>query len=189
MESANRKRLINISYIVLALIAIILILLVLALKGNFFAGDSWEAIALNVSTEILGVFLVFLLLNKVLLGDEASLSDRVEKLVARLEQQAVHPPATSYFVEPPHYEVLIREAERVDLIGVALAGTIRANISSILDGLRAGKQYRFVITDPNQARKMNVAGRSRIKDEDYYIDAIVGIQKEIKRLQQAGSPV
>ncbi|MCA9994497.1 MAG: hypothetical protein KDE56_02045 [Anaerolineales bacterium] len=189
MQDNSKKRLQNISYIVLALVAIILILIVLGVKRNLLDGDTWEAIALNIATEVLGVFIVFFLLNKLLIGDEMSLAQRIAVFMDRLDKQEQHPPAASYLMTAPELGArlggLLQEATRIDLIGVVLAGAIKNNLNIIYDSVRAGKHYRVVVVDPESVGLANSVARSRIKDKPYYLEAIGGVVADMVRLQRA----
>ena len=105
-----RERLLRNAYFALTLVAVILILLVLTFKRDFFNADSWESIALNIATELIGVVAVFLLLNKLLIGDELRLSDRVEEFLNRLDSQDQGPPATRYFLKNPIMQLLFQDS-------------------------------------------------------------------------------
>lgn len=181
MQENPQERILRIAYLVLGLVAVILILIVLALKGSLFEADTWEAVALNVATELIGVVIVFVLLNKLLIGDEIRLSDRIQELVAKLDAQSKHPPATSYILKNPSMKSYFDSAQAVDMMGVALTTTAGEHYSAIQAGLRQGKTYRVILADPNGTGIETAAARSPIFSSK---DFQVKIETTVKTLQE-----
>lgn len=184
MQENPQERILRIAYLVLGLVAVILILIVLALKGSLFEADTWEAVALNVATELIGVVIVFVLLNKLLIGDEIRLSDRVQALVTKLDAQSKHPPATSYILKNPGMKLYFDSAQTVDMMGIALTTTAGEHYGAIQVGLRQGKNYRVILADPTGTGLETAAARSPIfslKDFQVKIETTIKTLRELNQ--------
>ena len=182
-----RERLLRNAYFALTLVAVILILLVLTFKRDFFNADSWESIALNIATELIGVVAVFLLLNKLLIGDELRLSDRVEEFLNRLDSQDQGPPATRYFLKNPIMQLLFQDSRQVDMLGVTLSSTVGDKFSEIKEGLRRGNRYRVILADPDSVGFETAVVRSQIPDKLFYKSKIENTIKELAALSNGAT--
>lgn len=145
MNNDDRKRFVSNAYIIVGLIAVILIILVFYPKNESW--QTWEAIGLNLATELLGVVIVFYLFTRVLLGKEWSLADKVDELLQTWQSMQKPPTADQFFIAPPTLTSYIQQARRIDLCGVVLSSTLKANSTHILNGLRDGKQFRILLAD------------------------------------------
>ncbi|MCP4423301.1 MAG: hypothetical protein GY803_02295, partial [Chloroflexi bacterium] len=83
MNRKQKTRYLWAIYWLILLVAVILGLLGFTLGDR--EGRNWGEILLSLSTELLGVFVVFALVNYFLIGDDWDLSERVRKLLNKLE--------------------------------------------------------------------------------------------------------
>ena len=143
MNRRQKARYLLAVYLVVACLAIILSLI--AFNRNT---DTWQSLLLNLSTELLGVVLVFFLVNFLFLVDDWNLSERVERLVKRLESR-VNPAATDFFRPIPDIEPYIDRAMQIDLCGVTLSSTMRKYLQNLHERLWAGCSIRLLIIDPD----------------------------------------
>lgn len=109
--------------------------------------QDWQAFLLNVSTELIGALIVFIFFNLFFFLDDWDLSDRVKRLLNRLEQD--HPSAEKFFQKPPDIEPLIHAAQSIDLCGVSLTSTINRQVTRLRDSFLEGKALRLLIIDPH----------------------------------------
>jgi hypothetical protein len=148
-------------YLVLALGAIILGILAFREK------DLWQSLLVNLSTELLGVVLVFLFVNVVFLMGDWDLSDQVAELVQKLK----NPSARDFFKKPPsplELQVYIEDAKKIDMCGVTLTSTLNRNFSDLRQRLFDGADLRIIICSPDRETLQGAAKRSESGSVAYY---------------------
>jgi len=165
MNNDDRKKFVSNAYIIAGLIAVILIILVLYPKSDSW--QTWEDIGLNLATELLGVVIVFYLFSRVLLGKEWSLADKVDELIQEWRTSKEPPTANDFFKPKPDINPYIQQSQKIDICGVVLSSTIKANFTTIINGIRDGKQFRILLADEEAAKTS--AARSRAGTAEEYL--------------------
>jgi hypothetical protein len=138
MNRKQRLRFLLAIYLVLAFGAIILAM------WAFRQEDFWQSLLVNLSTEILGVVLVFLFVNVAFLIGDWDLSDQVAELVQKLK----NPSAWDFFkkpLSPLELQTYIQDAKKIDMCGVTLTATINRNFSDLRQRLFDGADVRIMI--------------------------------------------
>ena len=177
MDKKRKARYILAVYLVVASLAVIFLLV-----GINNATDTWQSVLLNLSTELLGVVLVFFLLNYLFLMDDWSLSERIENLVSRLEL-AERPSAKDFYQQPPKIESHIKAAKNIDLGGVSLTSTINKQLSNLRERIEEGANVRLLVINPNSLALQMLALRSEDTDDiEYYRKRIDATFKDIEYL-------
>jgi hypothetical protein len=140
MEKKSKTRYLNLVYIVVASLAIIL-----ALVGINYSQGTVQSILINLSTEFLGVVLIFLLIQRLFFIEELDVSSRLDKLLDRLEQQ------TGLLKGPednePIWKLLAGKSD-VWLLGESFARVLRADKAHLVECIRAGARLRIMILYP-----------------------------------------
>lgn len=151
----------------------------LALVGvNYIKHDAWQSIVLNLSTELLGVALVFFLVNRFFLLDDWSVSERLDKLIERLGNS--NPSAVEFFRKWPDLDSLVRSATHIDICGVTLTTAINKQFVNLRDRLRSGAAIRILVIDPSStALKMSAERSSSPEDIEYYLVRLNATLKEL----------
>jgi hypothetical protein len=190
MNNDDRKRFVSNAYIIVGLIAVILIFWVLFPKTDSW--ETWEAIALNLATELLGVVIVFYLFSRVLLGKEWSLVDKVEELIQEWGASRKSPTANDFFKPNPDIIPYIQQSQKIDMCGVVLSSTIRTTFTTIINGIRDGKHFRILLTDEEAVKASAVRGRPGNPEEYVSIQKIAlsdlgSIMRETKGKDYSGS--
>lgn len=188
MNRKQKIKYINLVYIVLTLISIIFWVLgndTFKILNDQVTRDTLS----SLSTELLGVVLVFFIVNYLFTLDEWDLGDKVDRLVNKLEnQQQVL--ASHFFHKAPDMETLIKEADSIDLCGVALGSTIDTNLSFIRDRVRSGASVRILIIENTDENLFISAQRSEGIDTEYYKKKILSTFHNLNYLKESttGSP-
>ncbi len=144
---------------------------------------TWQSLLLNLSTELLGVVLVFLLVNVVFLIGDWDLSDQVAELVQKLK----NPSARDFFRKAPSPEDLqgyIQKAKSIDLCGVTLTATINRTFSDLRQRLFDGADIRIMIISPNIETLQGAAKRSESGSVEYYQNRLEASLTEIEYLHK-----
>jgi len=148
-------------YLVLALGAIILAILA------FWQKDLMQSLLVNLSTELLGVVLVFLFVNVVFIMGDWDLSDQVSELVQKLK----NPSARDFFKKPPsplELQAYVQDAKKIDMCGVTLTSTLNRIFSDLRQRLLDGADIRIMICSPDVETLQGAAKRSESGSIDYY---------------------
>ena len=133
------------------LLAVYLVVTVIAILLSYVAfnrtTDTWQAMLLNLATELLGVVFVFFLVNYFFLIDDWSLSEQVQALIARLSMNQT-PSARDFFLAEPHLsDQDFAAAQTIYLSGFTLYRTTREYISVLTERLQDGAQLRVMVVD------------------------------------------
>lgn len=162
MSKSLKKRYLFAVYAVVAAIAIVTALLAFS-RG----ADEWQSLLLNITTELLGVVLIFSLVNVIFLVDDWDLSERVKELIQKLSD----PSAKDFFKSPPNQDNLqryLQDTKRIDVLGVTLTVTLNKNVNHFLRRLSSGSDIRIVIIYPNEKNLLAAAARSETGNPDYF---------------------
>ncbi len=158
---------------------------IFGLVGINYTTDTWQSILLNLSTELLGVVVVFFLVNYFLIGDDWDLSERVQRLVNRLELSD-RPSATLFFQKPPTIDSYVQSAEQIDLCGVSLTSTINKQFSTLRERLQEGCNVRLIVIDPANSQAVEMSGlRSEARDTDYFHRKLAATFEDIQYLHKS----
>lgn len=139
MEKKRRSRYLLAVYLLVAGIAVIL-----ALIGINYLDGTWRSISLGLATELLGVVLIFFLVNRFFLLEDWNASERIEKLISVL-RSAQRPSAAVFFEKPPSIEPHVQRASRIDMCGVTLTSTLSRQLSNLRESLRRGARIRVLV--------------------------------------------
>ena len=162
MSRKQKLRYLLAIYLVIALLATIL--MVLAFEQS---NDIWQALFLNLSTELLGVVLVFFLVNVVFVVSEWDLSEQVAMLI----QKFSNPSARDFFKpapSPTDIQGYIQKAKSVDMCGVTLTTTINRTFSELRQRLFDGASVRIIIIAPKPETLQEAALRSESGSVEHY---------------------
>jgi hypothetical protein len=176
MSRRQRARYLLAVYLIVAFIAIILGLIAFN-RGT----DAWQSLLLNLSTELLGVVFVFFLVNYFFLLGDWDLSERVERLVKRLELRD-RPTATGFFAPIPSIDSHIEKATRIDLCGVTLSSIMRKQKTNLHGCLWAGCNIRLLIIDPDSPALEEADYRSDLGTVSTYRRALDTTFQDIEHL-------
>jgi len=161
MDKKRKTRYLLAVYSIIAALAIIF-----GLLGINYAKDTWRSILLNLATELLGVAFVFFLVNYLFLVDDWSISERIEKLLSRLE--LTRPSAKDFFQTPPSIDSYVQSANQIDMCGVTLTSTINKQLNNMRERLRKGAHIRLLVVNPDSLALQMSALRSKNPDVDYF---------------------
>ena len=164
MKKQRRTKYLIAVYLFVSVAAIALLLI-----GLYYTRDPlWQSVWINLATGLLGVTLLFFLVDRFFLADEWGLTDRIDQLVRRLEL-AQRPSAQDFFVSNPDFEKHLRIAKTVRLCGVTLTGTINRHFGLLRDRLYQGATVQVMLADPDTlALKMSALRSERPDDIEYY---------------------
>lgn len=180
MEKRQRTRYLIAIYSIVTALALIFIIL-----AFYRTSDVWQATFLNLSTELLGVVLVFFVVNFLFLADEWNLSERIEKLLIKMESSE-RPSARDFFEHPPRLETYLQTASSIDFCGVTLTSAINKQLSHLRDQLKSGAKIRILIVNPNSLALQMSAARSEDKsDIDYYEKRIAATFNDLEYLYRS----
>jgi low affinity Fe/Cu permease len=142
MDRQRRSRYVLAVYMVVLSLAVILIL-----AGPFFTVSlDWKSVWINLGTSLLGVVVLFFLVQRFFLADAWGLSDRIEQLVRRLELSE-RPSARDFFVKAPALDDYVRSAMQIDMCGVTLTSAVNKQFGNLRERLAQGATLRLLIAD------------------------------------------
>jgi hypothetical protein len=186
MDKKQKSRYFFAIYIAVAFVAIILALIGYNSKDNF-----WQAMFLNLSTELFGVVIIFFIVNYFFLASEWDLSEKVEVLTERLEsiEQAVNRNFLERLSNRQQQELdsKIKESTDLFIVGVALDRTLDEHYASMRRVLEKGGRVRIILENPtasNPAIQMTLKRRFRAVSPNAWIDRIRDNLSTVKRLKQ-----
>lgn len=139
----------------------------------------WQSVLINLSTGMLGVALLFFLVDRFFLSDEWSLSDRIEQLVRRLELSS-RPAAHEFFVSQPDFVPYIKTAKRIRFCGLTLTKTINSNFGYLRERLAQGASIDLLLAAPDSlALRMSALRSEKPDDIEYYTKRLESAFKDI----------
>jgi len=155
MDKKHRARYFLAVYLVIAGLAIVLVLV-----GINYAKDTWQSVVLNLSTELLGVVLIFFLINRLFLIDDWDTSTRIENLFNRLEKH------TSLLRGPEDnipFDELIANSMDIRLLGYSLITVFSRHSAMLAQRVRDGARLRMIIVDPRSTAGQLIQDNSNVK--------------------------
>lgn len=154
-----------------------IILILISLVFNWL--DVWQSIWINLGTGLLGVGILFFLVDRFFLADEWRLSDKVDQLIKRLEESD-RPSAEAFFTRYPELDAYLKNAIEIDLCGVTLSATLNKYFRHIQERLRNGATVRLLLADPNSLALEMSALRSDVPDDvDFFVKRLASTFKDI----------
>jgi len=182
MDRQRRSRYVLAVYLVVLSLAVILIL-----TGLFFTTNpDWKSVWINLGTGLLGVVVLFFLVQRFFLADEWGLSDRIEQLVRRLELSE-RPSARDFFVKAPALDDYVRSAMQIDMCGVTLTSAVNKQFGNLRERLAQGATLRLLIADPDSLALEMSAQRSEVpEDVGYYLKRLEATLKDVAYLERGG---
>lgn len=175
MDRRQKTRYLLAIYSIVAFVAVILGFIAFN-RGN----DTWQAMLLNLSTELLGVVFVFILVNYFFLIGDWNLSERIKSFLDRLEQE--RPSANDFFQRPLSIDHEVQNADHIDMCGVTLTSTINRQVSNLRERLQAGADIRILVVDPD-SRALDMSGaRSDTGEASYYRHRLESTFQDIEYL-------
>lgn len=150
------------------------------LAGLYYTTDPlWQSVWINLATGMLGVTLLFFLVDRFFLADEWGLSDRIDQLISRLEL-AERPSAQEFFISHPDFEHDLRFAKSIRFAGVTLTGTINRHFGLLRERLAQEATVQILVADPNSlALKMSALRSERPDEVEYYSKRLESTFKDL----------
>jgi len=145
-------------YIIVAALAVIVWLFAL----GFDKEDIWYSTWLNLSTELLGVVLVFFLVHYAFQVEEMNTSKRIDLLLQKLENEKPVE-AAKFFHPQPDLEGYIKEAKQIDICGVTLGVFMEKNFGALRTAVYNGAQIRLMLIE----RSADVYKMCALRSETY----------------------
>lgn len=180
MDKKRRTKFQIAVYGIVGALGIILVLISLVFKWQ----DPWQAIWINLGTGLLGVGILFFLVDRFFLADEWGLSDRIDQLIRRLEVPD-RPSAEAFFTEFPDLTEYVKTAMEIDLCGVTLTATITRNFFAFRERLLSGASMRLLIAEPDSHALETIALRSETPaNVDLFAQRLASTFKDIENLFQ-----
>ena len=141
MDKKQKQHFTLIIYLFVASLSFIIALVSI----NYFAGTI-QAILINVSTELLGVVLIFFLVNRWFLTDSWDTTERIDALVSRLEKQNHLLKGEE---DDTSFEKLIAGSNIINLLGYSFVNVLRNRRKLIEKQLHEGVQIKVLLIDPD----------------------------------------
>jgi len=166
------------------LLAVYLLVFVFALIIGYvgvYTADPYQGILINIATELAGVVIIFAVINRFFLIDEWDSSDRIERLLERLEAKE-RPSAIEFFSPSQNETHRLRTAEQIDLCGISLTAIINEQFSSLQERILNGSNVRLMIIDPETSAVEMAMLRSEARDMDYYRRRVNSVLKDVEYL-------
>ncbi len=170
-------------YGIVGALGIILVFMSLVFKWL----DVWQSIWINLGTGLIGVGILFFLVDRFFLADEWGLSDRVDQLVKRLEVSD-RPSADAFFETTVDLDAYFKTAVEMDLCGVTLTSTINKHFGTIRDRLLNGASIKLLLANPDSLALEMSAQRSDVPDDvDVFAKRLASSFKDIGYLFKANA--
>lgn len=155
------------------LILVYLIIAVIALFAwreayKIVTPDIWQATWLNLATELIGVVLVFFLVQFLFKIDEFDTNQRIEKLLNKLEEKDKKVEAKNFFHPQPNMDEYIREAKKIDVCGVTLTVFINKSIGEFREAVKNGARIRILVIKKSPEVFKAATVRSVSSSIEYY---------------------
>jgi hypothetical protein len=150
-------------YIILAnLLVIALATIVILLTWN--ASEKPRSLFFNLSTELLGAVLIFILLNLLFpISDEKSILERISSTLDRIENK------TPVFWDKEairnrfDFKSLLKDAKQLDILGYSCVNLIENHRGEITTAVINGTQIRILLVKPNSEAASLMSYHSKAK--------------------------
>ncbi len=180
MDKQRRAR-----YLVAVYLFVTASAVVMLLAGLYYTPDPlWQSVWINLATGLLGVTLLFFLVDRFFLADEWGLADRIDQLIRRLEL-GERPSAQEFFISHPDFEQDLRIARSVRFAGVTLTGTINRHFGLLRERLVQGATVQILVANPKSlALKMSALRSERPEEVEYYSKRLESTFKDLSFLYE-----
>lgn len=132
-------------YLIAVYSVILLTAIILAIVAYHSASSNFkQSTLLNLATELLGVFIIFVLVNRIFSLDEWNLSERINLLLNKIENSE-EVSSDKFFHNKNSIKAHISNAEKIRLCGATLSTTIDNNLSDFRDFLRKGGELKILV--------------------------------------------
>lgn len=153
------------------LIAVYFILATLAMVAWTFAyfrteADIWQSTWINLATELLGVVLVFFLVNYIFHLDELDTNQRLKELISKLESRN-EVRLNNLFHSRSDMEQYIKDFKNIDIAGVLLTGFIDRELGTLRSAIANGAKVRILMIEPTPEAFKACALRSETHSTSY----------------------
>jgi hypothetical protein len=125
----------------------------------------WRGVFLNLGTELIGAFVLFVSVYYFGFKKEVELSEKVEELVNVFEGKLR---AGRFFGELPDLAQYISSSSAIDLCGVTLTSTIEKHLGGLAEAISDGADVRLLIVDPESLGVPMSSKRSEGKNEEFF---------------------
>lgn len=160
-----------------------IILILISLLFNWL--PVWQSIWINLGTGLLGVGVLFFLVDRFFLADEWGLSDRIDQLIKRLEVSD-RPSAEAFFETAIELEGYFKTAVEINLCGVSLTSTVNKHFGIIRERLLEGASIKLLLANPDSLALEMSAQRSDVPDDvDLFAKRLASSFKDIGYLFKA----
>ena len=168
----DRKKYLLAVYLVVAGIAVIL-----GLIGINNADGSLKDILINLSTEFLGVVLIFFLVNRLFLVDEMNTNSRIDSLLQRIEADTT---SIRGIENNESLEKLLANRKVISLLGWSMITPLSRHSSALIHNIKNGASVRIVVIDPESTARELLRTPNRITHSfDAFCGYVSDIQKEV----------
>lgn len=149
-------------------ISIISIAIALIIAGYFIKTDDfWKNLTLNVATDLLGVGLLFFIVNKFFgLDTDENLLKRLESAIGILDRRVSVLNDREESRKKFHLAEILQTAQEIDIVGWNLASVLEEIYDPIIKRVLAGARVRIMITDPTSMARDLISQNTVIHDFD-----------------------
>jgi hypothetical protein len=159
----------KIKYLLAIYLVIVCLSIILGFAALNVGNTFWQSILINLSTELLGVVLVFFLVNYLFSLEDWDLSERIEKLLFKIEANK-EISAQDFFQSPPDLTSHIKNARQIDMCGFTISYVLYNYIGLLKDQVAQGTGIRIIVSDPGSVAIQMSAIRSEIPDDIEHFD-------------------
>ena len=178
MEAKGKVRYYILIYSLITCLSIILLLVAFRLSD-----DIWQATILNLSTELLGVVLIFFLVNYIFSIEEWNLTERIGHLLKHLESSDTVL-AKKFFIERPDLVPSIRDSVKIDMCGFSLSYGLQ-NTGELRDRITEGCNVRILISEVDSIAIEMSAARSELPgDHEHFRKRLLNSYGNLKYLYE-----
>lgn len=129
--------------------------------------DFWRNLAMNIGTDLLGVTLLFFIVNKFFgLDTDESFSERLETLIAILERRVNILNSKDEGTQKFQLSNALQTAQELDVIGYNLTGLLQEFYEPIIKRVQAGAHIRVLLIDPTSMARDLINHNTAIFDFD-----------------------
>lgn len=122
---------------------------------------------LNLATELLGVVVVFFLVNRLFQIEEMDINERVGRLLEKLELESTVE-ADDFFHKAHDLGEYISKSKVVKIVGVTLTVCMEKNCGEFKQAIRQGASIRVVLIDGKEESLRASARRSETDSISYF---------------------
>jgi hypothetical protein len=163
-------------------IAIFSFALLLLLLGFISKEGYWRDLSLNIGTDLLGVVLLFFIVNKFFgLDTEDNVSERIEKLLDNLDRREDILCDNKEGIERFQFELLAQSLKELDVVGINLAEFLQEFYDQIICRVQDGAIVRILIIDPHSQARELINRNTTVNDFDGNVQRALGYAQKIQK--------